>query len=92
MNVLLIQKAPVLEPADVDLARNFLGALEEFIRLLRRQSGQAAARVRAEIALTEDNPYFPADLDDLAAAYSEVSRYNGLLTLRYREVVFGENE
>jgi len=92
LNVLLIQKAPVLEPADVDLARDFLRALEEFIRLLRPQSGQAAARVRAEIELTEDNPYFPADFDDLAAAYSEVSRYNGLLTVRYREVVFGESE
>jgi hypothetical protein len=92
LNSLLIQKAPALEPADVDVARSFLGALENFIRLLRPEPGQAAARVRAEIGLTRDNPYFPADLDSLAAAYSEVSRYNRLLTLRYREVVFGESE
>jgi hypothetical protein len=48
--------------------------------------------VRAEIEMTADNPYFPADLDNLAAAYSEVSRCNRLLTLRYRAVVFGESE
>ena len=92
LNALLIQKAPALESADVDLARSFLKALEDFIRLLRPQSGQAAARVRAEIEMTADNPYFSADLDSLAAAYSEVSRCNRLLTLRYREVVFGESE
>jgi hypothetical protein len=92
LNAFLIQKAPALESADVDLARSFLKALEDFILLLRPQSGQAAARVRAEIEMTADNPYFPADLDSLAAAYSEVSRCNRLLTLRYRAVVFGESE
>ena len=92
LNALLIQKAPALERADVDLARSFLRAFEDFIRLLRPQSGPAAARVRAEVALTADNPYFPADLDSVAAAYSEVLRYDRLLTLRYREVVFGERE
>lgn len=92
LNALLIQKAPALEPTDVDLARNFLKALENFIRLLRPEPGQAADRVRAEIYLTMDSPYFPAELDALAAAYSEVSHYNGLLTLRYRRIVFGESE
>jgi hypothetical protein len=77
----------VIVPPVIPIAR----ALPPWAKL-RPQSGQAAARARAEIALTEDNRYFPADLDDLAAAYSEVSRNNRLLTLRYREVVFGENE
>jgi hypothetical protein len=92
LNALLIEKAPALEPADVDLARSFLRALENFIRLLRPEPGQAADRVRAEIHATMDQPYFPADLDSLAAAYSEVSGYNRLLTIRYRKVVFGESE
>src|SRR5580693_5796227 len=47
LNALLIQKAPALEPADVDLARSFLTALENFIRLLRPLPGRAAMRVRA---------------------------------------------
>jgi hypothetical protein len=90
LNVLLIQKAPVLDSADVDLAQDFLKALEEFIRLLRPLPGRAADRVREEIAATADNPYFPADLENLAAAYSRVSSCNESLKRRYREVVFGE--
>jgi len=91
MNVLLIQKAPALAPADVELAQNFLKALEEFIRLLQPLPGRAAERLREEIGLTQDNPYFPADLENLAAAYSRVSYYNESLKRRYGEVVFGED-
>jgi hypothetical protein len=91
LNVLLIQKAPALDPADVDLAQDFLRALEEFIRLLRPRPGQTADRVRDEIETTRRLPRFPKDLEDVAAAYSRVLHYNDSLRQRYREVVFGED-
>lgn len=90
LNVLLIQKAPALDPADVDLAQNFLKALDEFIHILRPLSGASADRVREEVALTMDPVLLPGDLKILHEAYSRMSGYNESLRQRYREVVFGE--
>jgi hypothetical protein len=90
LNVLLIQKAPALDPADVDLAQNFLKALDEFIRLLRPLSGASADQVREEMAATKEPLLVPGDLELLQEAYSRMSAYNESLRQRYREVVFGE--
>ena len=91
LNVLLIQKGPALDPADVELAQAFLHALEVFIRMLRPVSGEAADRVRGEVATTAARPRFTADLNELEASYSRVIYYNESLKRRYREVVFGES-
>jgi hypothetical protein len=90
LNVLLIQKAPALDPEDVDLAQNFLSALE-FIRLLRPLQGASADHVREEMAATRDPLLVPGELDVLEEAYSRMSVYNESLGQRYREVVFGED-
>ena len=89
-NILLIQKAPALEPADVELAKDFVNALGEFIRLLRPMTGEAAIRMRREVDLTGP-VYIPRDLTDLEACYSRVTNLNESLKSRYRSVVFGEN-
>jgi len=52
LNILLIERAPALEESDVALARGFLTALGEFIRLLRPLPGASADRLREEIAIT----------------------------------------
>ena len=90
LNVLLIQKAPALDPADVDLAQNFLRALDEFIHILRPLSGASADRVREEMAFTMEPLLHDDDLEILREAYSRMSGYNESLRQRYREVVFGE--
>jgi hypothetical protein len=90
LNTLLIEKAPALEDADVELARNFLGALAEFIHLLRPLPGASADRLREDIALTLDRPPMGGDFEKLQESYSRMSRYNEELTRRYREVVYGE--
>ena len=90
LNVLLIQKAPALDPADIDLAQNFLEALDEFIRLLRPLSGASADYVREEMEATRDPLLAPDDLEVLQEAYSRMSALNESLKQRYREVVFGE--
>jgi hypothetical protein len=90
LNVLLIQKAPALDPEDVDLAQNFLSALDEFIRLLRPLPGVSADHVREEMAATRDPLLVPGELDVLLEANSRMSVYNESLGRRYREVVFGE--
>jgi hypothetical protein len=90
LNVLLIQKAPSLDPADVDLAQSFLGALDEFVRLLQPLSGASADHVREQMAATMDPLPMPVDLDVLHEAHSRMSAYNDSLRQRYREVVFGE--
>jgi|HubBroStandDraft_6_1064221.scaffolds.fasta_scaffold112104_2 hypothetical protein len=91
LNVLLIQKAPALEGSDVELARNFISALAEFIRLLRPLPGASADRLREEIASTAARPPMVGDFDVLEESYSRMSYYNESLTRRYREVVFGES-
>lgn len=91
LNVLLIQKAPALDPGDVALAQKFLDALEAFIRLLQPETGEAAENVREAMEATEA-PYFPAELEELSAAYDLVSQHNESLKRRYRTVVFGEDE
>ena len=90
MNVLLIEKAPALEESDVELARDFITALGEFIRLLRPLPGESADRLRDEIASTAARPQMTGDLETMQESYSRMSGYNELLTRRYREVVFGE--
>jgi hypothetical protein len=90
LNILLIEKAPALEETDVELARNFLDALAEFIHLLRPLPGASADRLREDIALTLDRPPMGGGFEDLQESYSRISRYNEALTKRYREVVYGE--
>jgi hypothetical protein len=90
LNVLLIEKAPALEESDVELARDFLKALGEFIRLLRPLPGKSADRLREEIARTVPQPSMAGDLEVLQESYTRMSGCNELLTRRYREVVFGE--
>jgi hypothetical protein len=90
LNVLLIEKKPALEESDVELARHFLTALSEFIRLLRPLPGKSADRLRDEIAITAPLPRMIGDFEALQESYSRVSTYDELLTRRYREVVFGE--
>jgi hypothetical protein len=92
LNVLLIEKAPALEEPDVELARDFLTALSEFIRLLRPLPGKSADRLRDEIATTAARPRMGPDFEALQQSYSRMSGYNELLTTRYREVVFGETD
>ena len=90
LNILLIRKAPALEPADVDLAKGFISALGEFIRLLRPLSGEEADRMREEVALT--GPVnVPGDLADLEECYLRVIALNESLKRRYRSVAFGES-
>ena len=91
LNVLLIQKAPALEESDVELARNFITALAEFIGLLRPLPGASADRLREEIASTAARPPMVRHFDVLEESYSRMSYYNESLTRRYREVVFGES-
>jgi hypothetical protein len=90
LNILLIRKAPALEPADVELAKEFIGALGEFIRRLRPLSGEAAARMRDEVAMTGP-VHVPLDLAELDACYQRVIALNQSLAQRYRAVVFGES-
>lgn len=91
LNVLLIEKAPALNRADVELAQNFLKALGEFIHILRPLSGPSADRVREEMELTRDPLLNPDEMHDLYEVYTSISRYNEMLAQRYREVVFGES-
>jgi hypothetical protein len=91
LNILLIEKAPALEESDVELARDFLAALSEFMRLLRPLPGKSADRLRDEIAITAQRPSMAGDFEGLQDSYSRMSGCNELLTKRYREVVFGEN-
>ena len=90
LNVLLIEKAPALEESDVELARNFLVALGEFINLLRSLPGASADHLREEVANTAAQPLMIGSFEVLRDSHSRMSRYNELLTRRYREVVFGE--
>lgn len=90
LNILLIEKAPALEESDVELARNFITALGEFIRLLRPLPGESADRLRDEIADTAAGRSMVDDFEVLQDSYSHMSLFNELLTKRYREVVFGE--
>jgi hypothetical protein len=90
LNILLIRKDPALEPTDIDLAKDFISALGEFIQLLRPLSGEAAARMRQEVHLT--GPVgVPGDLADLEECYLRVIALNESLKRRYRSVVFGES-
>ena len=91
LNILLIEKAPALEESDVELARDFLAALGEFIRLLRPLPGKSADRLRDEIVSTARRPSMAGDFEGLQESYSRMSSYSELLTKRYREVVFGES-
>ena len=89
LNVLLIEKAPALDHADVELAQAFLAALAEFTRLLRPLSGPAADKMREQFTATGD-VLASGDLETLHDAFSRMENYNDSLTRRYREVVFGE--
>lgn len=91
VNVLLIQQAPALDPADVALAQEFLSALGEFIRLLRPATGEDAARVRRQVHETMDPVFSHEELMELADAYARVKSLNESLKLRYRSIVFGED-
>jgi hypothetical protein len=90
LNILLIEKAPALEESDVELARDFLTALGEFIRLLRPLPGKSADRLRDEIARTVPLRSMTGNFEILQESYSRMSGCSDLLTKRYREVVFGE--
>lgn len=90
LNILLIRKAPALDPADVELAKNFISALGEFTRRLRPLPGQAAARMRHEMATTAP-VHVPRDLVELEECYQRVISLNQSLAQRYRSVVFGES-
>ena len=90
MRTLLIQQAPAMEQADVDLAEGFLRELGKFVTLLSEQPGEDANRVREEIAETLAPVFLESEMDELEAAYERVSRLNESLKQRYREVVFGE--
>jgi hypothetical protein len=90
LNILLIRKAPALEPPDVELAREFISALGEFVRRLRPLPGQAAARMRDEMATTGP-VHVPSDLTELEDCYQRVITLNDSLARRYRSVVFGES-
>jgi hypothetical protein len=90
INILLIERAPALEESDVELARNFLNALGEFIRLLRPLPGESAEQLREEIALTASGPPMLKEFAILEESHSRMVLYNDLLTRRYRELVYGE--
>jgi hypothetical protein len=90
LNILLIEKAPALEESDVQLARDFLTALGEFIRLLRPLPGKSADCLRDEIASTVPLRAMTGKFEVLQESYSRTSGCSDLLTKRYREVVFGE--
>jgi hypothetical protein len=92
LNILLIEKAPALEESDVELARGFLTALGEFIQLLRSLPGEPADRLRKEIASTAAKPPMIDAFETLHESYSRMPRCNESLTIRYRQVVFGESE
>jgi hypothetical protein len=91
LNILLIRKAPALEPDDVDLAKDFISALGEFIRRLRPLAGSEAARMRTEMATTGP-VHVPRDLADLEECYQRVAALNESLMRRYRSIVFGESD
>lgn len=91
LNILLIEKAPALEESDVELARNFLIALSDFVRLLRPMPGAPADHLREEIANTAPRPPMAGEFEVLQESYSRMSHYNESLTTRYRQVVFGED-
>ena len=90
LNVLVIEKAPALEDSDVELARDFVTALGEFIRLVRRLPGTSADRLRDEIASTARLRPMLGDFEVLEESYSRMSALNEQLAKRYREVVFEE--
>jgi len=90
LNILLILKSPMLDRADVDLAKNFLSALDEFVRLLRPMTGSSADKVREQVDATIADVWVPRDLDVLDEALSRMLSYNESFTRRYRELVFGE--
>jgi hypothetical protein len=90
LNVLLIDRAPAMDPEDVELAQKFLSALDEFVRLLRPWPGEAAARVREDFASTMDRPPMLRDFELIDAANKRMMQYNELLKQRYREIVYGE--
>ena len=90
LNTLLIRKAPALEPADVQLAQDFISALGEFSRRLRPLSGDEAARMRHELVMTGP-VHVPRDLGELEECYRRVITLNQSLAQRYRSVVFGES-
>jgi hypothetical protein len=79
-----------MDPSDVELARGFLAAVEDFVRLLRSLPGEDGARIRADFALTIDEPPMLKDFELLDAANGRMRHYNELLKHRYREVVYGE--
>lgn len=91
LHILLIRKAPALEPADVGLAQDFIGALGEFIRQLRPLSGSEATRMREEMAVTGP-VHVPGDLVGLEVCYQRVIALNESLKRRYRSIVFGESD
>ena len=90
LNILLIRKAPALEPADVELAKDFIDALGEFIARLRPLPGEAAAGMRHEVATTGP-VHIPGDLVELEECYQRVITLGQSLARRYRAVVFGES-
>jgi hypothetical protein len=90
INVLLIEKGPALAETDADLARNFLDALGEFIQLLRPLPGKPADQLREEIAMTAWRPAMLTDFAVLEKSHRRMTRYNDLLSRRYRELVYGE--
>jgi hypothetical protein len=90
LNTLVIEKAPALEKPDVELARNLINAIGEFILLLRSLPGKSADRLRDEIAITAPLSPMAGDFEALQESYSRMSALNDLLTRRYREIIFGE--
>ena len=90
LNALLIRKAPALEPADVELAKDFISALGEFTGRLRPMTGEAADRMRDEM-VTTGPVRIPRELGELEECYRRVITLNDSLARRYRSVVFGES-
>ncbi|HUN33941.1 MAG TPA: hypothetical protein VMU95_18215 [Trebonia sp.] len=91
INFLVIEKGPALDESDADLARGFLDALSQFIRLLRPRTDVPAERLREELVTSRAFHRMDVQLAILREAHQAVIGYDDLLTRRYRELVYGES-
>jgi hypothetical protein len=90
INFLVIEMGPALDESDADLARAFLEALGQFIRLLRPLPDAPAEVLREAVVTSRAFHRMDVQLEILRDAHSRIVRYNDLLSRRYRELVYGE--